>query len=185
MLRLCKIMICCLLLLAVSRPLQAQTKGGQDVSGSLRGFVQNFYDWYLPMAMKNTPVSPWDRALQSKSSIFDPQLAQALREDSAAEAKNAKNGGDHYVGLDVDPFLCSQDPGDRYEVGRISQKGETYWVEIYSVWSGKKGEKPAVVAELRQKDGSWLFVNFHAGVGGDLLTDLKLLREDRRKASKP
>ncbi len=179
--RLCKIMICCLLLLAVSRPLQAQAKGGQDVSESLRGFVQEFYDWYLPMALKNTPVPAWDLALESKSSVFDPQLARVLREDSAAEAKTA---GD-IVGLDFDPFLCSQDPGERYEVGRISQKGEKYWVEIYGVWSGKKGEKPAVVPELRQKDGSWLFVNFHYPEDRDLLTDLKLLREDRRKASKP
>lgn len=150
MLKLCKIVICCLLLLAVSSPLQAQTKGGQDVSESLRGFVQQIYDWYLPMTLKNDGVTSWDRALQSKSSVFDPQLTREIRENSASEAKTAAET----AGLDFDPILASQDTVERYEVGRISQKGETYWVKIYEFWSGKKGEKPAVVAELRQQDGS-------------------------------
>ena len=157
---------------------RAQVKSGQEVTESLRGFVQDFYDWYVPKALSDNVGPAWNLALQTKSSAFSLQLVQSLREDSAAQTKAKKQ----IVGLDFDPFLNSQDPGEHYEVGKIRQQGESYWVDIHSVWSGKKEKNPSVVAELIPKNGSWIFVNFHYQEGGDLLAILKKLRESRRVA---
>ena len=169
-----------MLLLALPYSLQAQTKGSQEVSESLRRFVQEFYNWYVPRALSDNAGPAWELALKHKRSVFGSQLAKALREDSAAQAKSPGE----IVGLDFDPFLNSQDPAERYEVERITQECASYWADIYGVWSGKKREKPDVVAELLQKNGRWFFVNFHYPEDRDLLTVLRLLRESRQKASK-
>ena len=53
------------------------------------------------------------------------------------------------AGLDFDPLLNSQDPGDHYVVGRIKLKGEdTCWAELHIGSSGKKSKDPYVAAEL-------------------------------------
>jgi hypothetical protein len=95
------------------------------------------------------------------------------------------------VGIDFDPILNSQDPCKRYEVGKITRKGDNYWVEVYGVCSGKKSEKPDVIPELARIGGKWLFVNFHYEnlmeeypQSGDLLAKLKILREERQKPPK-
>jgi len=77
------------------------------------------------------------------------------------------------VGINFDPFLDYQEPAERYVVGRITQKGQTYMADIYAVRSGEQGEKPDVTAEFVEKDGHWFFVNFHYPNGNDLLTILK------------
>ena len=156
----------------------------KDAEKSCRDFVQGFYHWYVPVALKHGRVRPADVALKTKGSAFSPELAQALREDFAAQAK-AK--GD-LVGLDFDPFLNSQDPSARYVVGNITPKGDRYWVEIYSLTSGKKSAKPDVEPELMLKNGRWMFVNFHYGKSEDsedenLVSTLKTLRADRQKSS--
>ena len=175
-----KITSCWLLFFALPYSLQAQTKGSRGVSEPLRSFVQGFYNWYVPRALSDNAGPASELALKYKSSVFEPQLARALREDSAAQAKSPGE----IVGLDFDPFLNSQDPAERYEVGRIARKGERYRADIYGVFSGQKRKKPDVVAELLEKNGRWFFVNFHYPEDGDLLTVLRLLRESRQKASK-
>jgi hypothetical protein len=171
-------------LLAASSSFAGQGTPSQDARKSCRDFVQAFYDWYVPVALKHGRVRPADVALKNKGSEFSPELARALREDSEAQAKVK---GD-LVGLDFDPFLNSQDPSERYVVGNITPKGDRYWVEIYSLTSGKKSEKPDVVPELTFKDGRWIFVNFHYGQGEhsedeNLVSTLKILRADRAKSS--
>ena len=156
----------------------------QDANKSCRDFVQGFYDWYVPVALKGGRVTPVDRALKIKGSAFSPELAQALREDSAASAKVK----DEVVGLDFDPFLNTQEPSDRYVVGNVTPKGDTYWVEIYGVTSGKKSAKPDVTPELKFKNGRWIFVNFHYGEvehpeDENLVSILKTLRASRQKHS--
>src|SRR5207253_10846874 len=83
--------------------------------------VQGFYDWYAPKAVSTTVGFACDLAIAYRSSDFSPQLVQELREDSAAQA----NVEGVIAGLDFDPFLDSQDPGERYEVGTIAQKGSS------------------------------------------------------------
>ena len=88
------------------------------------------------------------------------------------------------MGLDFDPFLNSQDPAERYEVGRISHKGDSYFVDIHGVWSDKRHENPDVMAEVLHKNAHWVFVNFHYPEDRDLLAVLKSLRDSRQKAPK-
>jgi len=168
------------LVLALPYSTHAQAKSGQATLESLHGFVQNFYDWYVPNALSDSADSAWNLALKVKGSVFSHQLARALREDSAAQAE----AEGEIVGLDFDPFLNSQDPGEHYKVGRITQKDDSYWVDIHSVSSsGRVYEKPSVVAEVVRKNGQWHFVNFHYSSGNDLLGVLKELKESREKPS--
>lgn len=173
-----------LFFLLAASSLFAQGTPPQDARKSCRDFVQAFYDWYVPVALKHSRVRPADLALAHKGSAFSPELAQALREDSKAQAKVKGE----LVGLDFDPFLNSQDPGERYVVGNLTPKGDRYWVEIYSLTSGKKSAKPDVAPELMFKDGRWIFVNFHYGGSEhskdeNLLSTLKTLRANRQRHS--
>lgn len=165
-----------LLLLALPCSLLAQTKDVSETAGA-RDFVQAFYNWYVPQALKDNATPAWNLALKYKSPVFNSEVLSALREDSAAQAKVA---GD-IVGLDFDPFLSSQDPSARYDVGKVTIKGGACWVEIHGVRPGKKSAAPDVTAELSHRDGRWIFVNFHYADGGDLLSVLKTLRDDRQK----
>lgn len=176
--RLSRSMICLPLFLALSSSVNAQTETPQHLSDSAREFAQEFYSWYVPIALNESDVNASDFALMKRGSAFSPELLQALREDSAARAKSRE-----IVGLDFDPFLASQDPDDRYEVGKVTVKGESYWIEVYGVRAGKRRERPAVLAELVREDGHLIFVNFHYPDpnGNDLLSILKRLRGDRQR----
>ncbi len=174
-------MLCCPLLLALPCSLNAQEMTRQQLSNSARDFTQEFYSWYVRTAQSEHAAPAWDFVLKHRSSSFSPELRLALKEDSAAQDKSPGE----LVGLDFDPFLASQDPEDHYEVGKVTRKGDSYWVEVYGVRSGKRMEPAAVLAELVRKNGHWLFVNFHypGPNGSDLLSLLKRLREERRKSA--
>jgi hypothetical protein len=146
----------------------------------LRGFVQDFYRWYVPIALKDNKVPASDIALKEKPAAFSAQLLKALKEDSEAAA----NSPGDIVGIDWDPFLNSQDPDDHYEVGRIVKKGETYRADIHSVESGKKSAKPDVIAEVGKENGRWVFLDFYSNDGNGLLAVLKSLKADREKTAK-
>jgi hypothetical protein len=172
---------CC----SLSAGAQGQSKAQPNLEESCRKFVQGFYDWYVPKAAapddKNAGPSS-DLALKQWRASFSAELYRLLREDSEAQAK-----ADEIVGLDWDPFLNTQDPGDPpgdpYVVGSVKRKGESYWVEVYRRSSGKLSEKPLVIPELVFKNGRWIFVNFH-GESGDLLSALKYLRKTRQEPAK-
>ena len=110
-----------------------------------------------------------------------------MREDFAAQAK----APGEIVGLDFDPFLNSQDPCERYEVGLITQKGETYLVNVYAICSGKKSSVADVVPEVLHKGSQWEFINFRYPNqaqqyhnSADLLSILRIQREERSKPQK-
>jgi hypothetical protein len=175
--------------LAASYPLLGQGRSSHDVEQSCRSFVQGFYDWYVPRAVRavngSAAAPALDLALKQKSSEFGPEILRALREDSEAQAKTVGE----IVGLDSDPFLNSQDPRDHYLVGNITPKGDRYWVEVYGMSLGKKGSEPDVVPELILKDGRWLFINFHYPNPSrpefeNLLSLLKSLRGNRQQHPK-
>jgi len=169
--------------LALNLSTSAQGQNLQGNEKSCRTFVQGFYNWYVLESRKESSGCTSDLALKYKSSVFSPELARKLREDSAAQAKAAGE----LVGLDFDPFLATNDdPYERYVVGKVSPKGEHYWAQIYGIHAGKKSKDPAVVPELALKNGRWTFVNFHYGkseypVNENLLSILNVLKKDRQK----
>jgi hypothetical protein len=174
-----------LLLSLVTRlSLPSQAQDAREIQKSCRNFVQQFYDWYV-----KRPEFP--RALKYRRSAFSPELSRRLTEDNEAQAKTPG----YIVGLDFDPFLNGQDPGEHYVVGRIKLTGEqTCWAEIHKGSSDKMSKATYVAAELVSNVGRWHFVNFYyslpnsdfsASVAhGGLLALLKDLRQDRRKAAK-
>ena len=159
---------CSLMLLMMPCSLYGQATKREDTFQSPRRFVEEFYRWYAARARGDGRTS--DIALRLRGSDFGPELATLLKEDSAGQDKCAD-----LVGLDFDPILNTQDPWERYEVGRITLKGGYYRAEIYGVQSGKRREKPDVVAEFVKKNGHWFFVNFYyPSERSDLLRILKL-----------
>jgi hypothetical protein len=139
-------------------------------------FVQRFYDWYAPRAS----TLNWSDALKSKRSLFDLNLANALRADAEAQAKVS---GD-IDGLDFDPFLGSQDPETKYLAANAVRTPAGYRVEVYAGTSRKRGVKSDVTVDLAMRGGDWVITDFRYPVGHDLLTTLRLLREERERRAK-
>jgi hypothetical protein len=179
------VITCCLGLLGLPDLLQAQTTlNDPDALKSARKFVQDFYSWYVPNALK--PINAMDLALKDRSYVFSPRLFEALKEDSEAQARARE-----IVGLDFDPFLDTQDPAERYQLGRITQKGNTYLVEVFGVYDVRPSDLPEglpeVIAEVARRNGQWVFTNFlypplakQFPDSANLLALLKGLKEDRR-----
>jgi Protein of unknown function (DUF3828) len=170
-----KPIIAALVLLALS--VGAQTLHAED---SPRKFVQDFYDWYVPMASHSHSEAASNIALKKKSAMFSAELLKALKEDALAASKSS----DGVVGLDSDPFLNSQEQVDRCVLGNITEKNGAFRVDIYDVLEGKKDKKPAVIAEVKQENGHWIFVNFWNPDSGDLLSELRDLAKERKKTPK-
>lgn len=172
-------MVCVLTLLFLLYPAAGQVQDGTKAIRSLRKFVQEFYDWYAPKASSNNKGPAWMLAIQERSSAFSQELARALEEDAAAQAKSPSQ----IVGIDFDPLLNSQDPSDHYKVGKITPKGERYLVEIHSA-SSAESEKADVVAEVSRKREGWVFLDFCYGPNKSLLEILRALREERKEMAR-
>jgi hypothetical protein len=147
---------------------------------SVRKFVQEFYDWYGIVSHKNSKLPSDERAIKQKPHIFSPRLIAALKEDFEASSKHSEE----IVSLDWDPFLCSQELEDRYEGVDIKKQGKNYLVTVYGVSGGKRNPEPNVIAEVAKCGDHWIFVNFHSPHGGDMLNDLKELKQSRNKSHK-
>ena len=174
-------MAACLLLAASACLPQARDGKNGKTMEAVGAFARGFYDSYVPVALRDNPVPASDIALKKRPTVFSPELFRALKQDSEAQAKS--HG--YVVGIDFDPFLATQDPCEHYEVGQVTQKGRSYRVDIYGVCSGKRNEKPDVIAEVAQQDGSWAFTNFlYPAIHRDLLSTLRTLREERQKSSR-
>jgi hypothetical protein len=172
---------CCCLLVTLSHALYAQTKNISNANRSPRGFVQRFYDWYVPKAVEHSSAPAWNVALQAKGSSFSPELRVKLRKDSAAQAR----AEGEIVGLDFDPFLNGQDPDPHYQVKKIRRRGERYRVSIDSSSTANSSNNPSVIAEVMQQRGQWRFVNFRYANGRDLLSILKALNSSREAHGLP
>lgn len=164
---------------------RAQAKTPKDMRKSAQDFVRQFYNWYVSVAAKENTGPPSDLALKYRSNVFSRKLFRALKKDSDA----SKKASGEIVGLDFDPFLASQDPGKRYQVGKVTREGDSYRVEVFGVWSGKKSAKADVVPEVVRKKGHWLFVNFHYPNAVDaksenLLGILDVLLHERQAGTK-
>ncbi len=165
------------LFVSASCLLHAQGGSDQEIRASCRAFVQEFYNWYVPIALKDSTEPSSNVALRQRAASFEPELLRLLQEDAAANA-----GDDEIVGLDFDPFLSSQDPSHRFVVEEVVQKEGRCFAEVRGIQAGKKQEK--VVAELVWKDGHWLFADFHYPPNGDLLAGLESAHKERSEQPK-
>jgi hypothetical protein len=114
-----------------------------------------------------------------------------LKDDVDAQAKATGM----IVGLDFDPFLATNGRiWKSHELRGITQTGKAYRVEVSGVYVDTVSEMPDVpdlVAEVSLSNGHWVFTNFlypqtakqfpKSAKSANLLTILKLLKEDRRK----
>ena len=163
-----------IVLLFLSSPLHAEVEKAQSSSAD---FVLTFYHWYVPFAKADRQQPAFELALKRDDSIFSAELANALRLDAAAKAKVSG----YIAGLECDSFLNSQDPDERYELGKVTRKGSHHFLTLHGVSEGKKRPRPVVIAEVEQKSGHWIFTNFHDPAGGDLLSRLKNLNSGHQK----
>ena len=170
-----KLIISALALFALSAG--AQTLHADD---SPRKFVQDFYEWYVPLTHHTHSGDTSDIALKKKSSAFSAELLKALKEDSLAASKSPGE----IVGIDWDPFLNSQEQIERCVIGNITSKNGSFRVDIYDILEGKKDKKPNIIAEVKQENGHWVFVNFWNPDGGNLLSELRELSKSRKKTPK-
>src|SRR5258706_1243821 len=167
-----------LLLVYVLIAVRVSAQPAKEPDG-LRTFVQEFYRWYVPMALKDSKVPAFEIAIKQRPAAFSAGLFKALKEDSEAQVKSPED----IVGIDWDPFLNSQDPDKHYEIGRIVRQGEIYRANVHRVRSGKPIAKPSVIAEVGRENGHWVFLDFSTVDGRGLLSALKSLRADRENAS--
>jgi hypothetical protein len=147
-----------------------------DDKDSPLGFVQDFYNWYTPKALADGPIPACKFVVDNRIANFNHELLNALKEDIEAQEKVEGE----IVGIDFDPFLASQDPCERYEAGRVINKGAHYLVEIHSICSGIKNNNVDVTADLIRENNRWIFVNFLYSDNNDLINVLKYLRESRK-----
>ncbi len=163
--------------------LQAQTPTTPSQPQDCGPFVQQFYNWYvakLNALIKRNSLgleSALEVTLREKRSSFSSELVKGLKEDLAA----SKKSHGEIVGLDFDPFLNAQDIAERYLVGKITPKGDHYWVEVFGVWGGQKNSN--------FENGQWIFTNFHYGktdipVNENLVSILQGLKKDGQKKAK-
>jgi hypothetical protein len=143
----------------------------ERASDSPREFIEDFYQWYISLINSNVRDS-FDSALKLKRSSFSPELYAILKKTAETQAHCRD-----LVTPDFDLLLNTQEPADRYFVGTITQKEETYLAEIYTVRHGVRSEKPEFTAECAKKDGIWFFVNFRYTDGSDVISMLKRFQE--------
>jgi len=153
---------------------RSATPAGNTEQGC-RKFVQDFYDWYVPVALQhhNEPAS--NIALRMKPSAFDPKLLRLLRRDFEAQSHASE-----IVGLDFDPFLDTQDPSERLTIQKVEKNGADCLVSVHSL---SPDEVRELVAEVKFSDGRWRFANFHYSEGKkrwNLIKELNAWEADRQ-----
>ena len=143
---------------------------------SAGAFVQDFYDWYSPLAFRQKESLPWNSVLTQRRDLFALKLVYALKRDSLASA----NIDGTYTGLDVDPFLNTENPCEHYLVAQVLEYTKSFRAEVKPICNGKLQAKTAVTAEVVFNKDRWQFTNFYYPEGQDLLRVLGELRKERR-----
>lgn len=120
------------IILAAYPSLWARQGGSANGEKSCKTFVKGFYVWYATRAF--TPKGWLESSLQDRPSYFSPGLLSALRKYQ----KSPPNAQAEIDNLDFDPFLNAQDTSESYDVANCKRKGDHFFVDVYSVSSGKK-----------------------------------------------
>jgi hypothetical protein len=120
-----------------------------------RLFVEEFYNWYVPLTQNNHESPSWRIALGERAKDFSPLLIKLFEKSFSAQDKC-----EDLVGLDFDPFLDSQDPSPSYGIGNVKKNRSGYLIEIYNTLDEKKYEKRKIIISLHNTNGNWIFSNF-------------------------
>lgn len=152
-------------------------------ANSCRAFVQDFYDWYVPITSSRD--DRFTVMLRPRKSSFGPKLWQMLAADDEAQSH-----ANEIVGLDFDPILNSQDPSPKFIVKSATVKSDRCDAVVVGVIQGTEEEH--VMPELIHSSGRWIFVNFHyqsvvAGKlkdSGDLVQALRDWARERARLAK-
>lgn len=149
---------------------------------SCRRFVQDFYDWYVPIT--NSRDDRFTVMLRPRRESFDPKLWQML-----ATEDEAQSHADEIVGLDFDPIVNCQDPSPQFKALSVSISDNHCRALVIGFNQGVREER--VIPELVYSGRRWTFVNFHYRfeISGkwkdsDLIEILKDLQKSRA-ASNP
>ncbi len=157
--------------------LREPTAIAADSTLLVRRFVQEFYDWYAPLALGDHYGAAWWNVLKNADRYLDRSLASAVRDDSIARMRDPQTR----EVLNFDPFLNSQDPCVPYEVISVHHQGGTYRVPMRACHA--KGAGPVV--EVRAVDGRWKITNVFYG-RGDLKSALcQWAKEETRTDKRP
>jgi hypothetical protein len=149
-----------ILLVAISSPVVAQTEPPESSGKTCEIFLKEFYGWYLTNDRSTPPHGAW--ALEITLKVHPLLLSDELtRGINAVEAEAKKS---HDVGLDFDPILNTQDPGDPgdppYLVRDVNVKAGACRADVYYQSTDGKVEK-IVIPELHVQNDRWVFTNFY------------------------
>jgi hypothetical protein len=134
--------------------------------------IAAFYSDYVPIALSRGNAPSWYSVFGREPAVLANSLLSVMREDSAAWAQ----APGEIAGIDFDPFLASQDPCDRYEVGAVTGAGLRRLVHVFGVCSGTRSTDPDVTIELVLSSGVWLIDNIrYPRTGSDLRSILTAL----------
>lgn len=155
---------------------QTQARPAVDSARVARETVARFYGWYVPAAQR---AGADMRALRDTRWHFNPALVTALRADSAATVANPGE----IVGLDMDPFLNSQDPCNHYAPTAVRRDGATFLVDVVGSGGCASHREPDVTVRVAFRGTTPVFINFlyPKPANDDLLGVLRQLAADRTK----
>ena len=117
-----------------------------------KDFVKKFYEVYLKQKGDLLTAS-----LRNQKSSLSPELYALLREDVQA---NQKAKGE-IVGLDFDPFLAGNDPGDIYKTNQIQTKPQSWWVQVLGFYKGQNTPCCEAWVEVVSEKGNLQISNIH------------------------
>jgi hypothetical protein len=164
--------LCIYAMIASRTPLHQGMEKPSEV-GTVRQFVQSFYDWYAPKAF-GSAITPLN-ALEVKVLDFSPEIRRAL-DDYLQEQKKVQ---DFTIGFNDDPFQDWANSYKQYSTGKIEQKGDMWLVSVNAVPKGHEYVSGYVVAKVKKAGKGWCFADI-MGVQESLLSDLKRMRETLR-----
>ncbi len=148
-----------------------------DSARVARDAVARFYAWYVPAAQKAARTDM--RSLRDPRWHFGSALTKALRADAAASAASPGE----IVGLDMDPFLNSQDPCTTYAPSGVRRAGDAFLVDVRGTGGCEQHAGPDVTVRVTFQGDTPVFVNFlyPKPAEDDLLHLLSQLGGDRAK----
>lgn len=179
---------------AISGGANAQT---EDRKESARIFVQQFYDWFGNIYHRERHITAHFVVLKTKPEYIDKKLLDALIADDRASARHPRE----IIGLGFDPFANSLDNRQGFQTGRVTQKGDRFFVNVHDIRGGQPASavaKLVLTAEVANMNGRWVFMNFiypkkagkytpgdgYLNDGETLLGALDSVRKDRVKSGR-